>query len=1408
MTRHAWAREHLVGYLAGGLTAEERFEIQELLKTDADLSAALGELRGLDDRLRKLFVAAKPPMTLEDRVIRKLRQTAAPAARGSSWRGANWWLIATSFLLVVVAGSVGVWFLDGQGLRMASSAKDERPRVLASGINLFDGSHSMDQSELGSSFNEGGKEPLQRRVLVDSLGEEMAKKTETDKRNLSVNGVVSGLTPAGQLTPDLNVPIKNSTFDFSQPPMGGWSESQPQATIGLGTGSMANGESRGKGKEAPDPATGLQVDNGKIMTERWSGIIPRGGHTFPGGGPVATRKGIPVDEPTAVAGGLPGGGAGEGRDMKAGGGGGSGSTYSSPALPPISQKPNGGKIADMRDSLMRPSDGGPADMLMPGQSELGRSGSNKTREKNLAEFGANGKNGDANKDSPAESIADVLKHAFKPGEVFKDSKKSIDDAVEKRLDLNPRLYRPGAVGNFDDIINKSQDKALAPADMDDKLKDKRLDDDTLSLNQKAAEAQTENKKGDIKKAEPASELPPAKIDGKPDPKPPEPKQADPKPQSQRRIIIRSGDIEFEVDSFDLAVDIIYKLVNRTKGGVVSTTNSDKLANGKMRGTVVVRMPPEELDDFVAAMRRDLFKIGELKGQRIGSQDVTKVYTDMESELRGLRVSEERLIVMMKDTKSTLKDLLAVENQLSKTRTSIEKIEGELRYYSNLAAMSTLTINLNEKEIRIAAGVVESERVQAGVEAEDVDQAFRDAKAAIDELKGRVFRSELKQSAAGQFNAILQFDIAPESAGLMRDRFKQIGTVARLEIDRVQKVEGGGAANRESKVKKGDTQFFVSIYNLANVTPRETVNATIVGADVPASYGKIRTLVAKLKGNLRNTSMQNNDARNVSAVLDFDVRRADEPAVQAALAEAGDFLGRRIERAAESDNVTDTKVRFFVTLKSLGGVTARETNNLGLAVVDVPASYRKLRDAVVKAKGYMRNANLQEVDKSRIIATLDFDVMRTDEPAILAAIAEAGEVLGRRVDRVAESDSVTDARVRFSIQLNSVGSINARESNNLSLAALDVPTSYRKVRDAVAKVKGSMRNANLQETDKSNLTATLEFDVMRADELTLLAAIGDAGEVLSRTLTRRPEGEAVTDAKIGFSIGMVSVASIPARETTTLTIAAVDVPAAFAKLREAAGKAKGQILAANLQETDRENMSATLNFDVLRTDEDAILAALAAVGEQLSRQVDRQASGARVTDAKILFNVSISSANNISPRERYKLGIHVDKVEEKLTVFQALVNEVHGRIVEGPKKTKTANGKLESQTVYMVPLASAAAIAEKFKSAGVVVVQNEKKELKAPEGKLALAEFTVVLFDSEPLVPTEDGFTTQLRSGASVSLRWLSMTASFLLATILFVGPWLLVAWVGYRLTRRMWGSPEIVPATVVATDPPRAEDAK
>src|SRR6185437_9545117 len=63
--------------------------------------------------------------------------------------------------------------------------------------------------------------------------------------------------------------------------------------------------------------------------------------------------------------------------------------------------------------------------------------------------------------------------------------------------------------------------------------------------------------------------------------------------SDTRKIIRSGEMEFEVDNFETAVERIQKIVAE-ESGFVSTTESDKLPNGKVKGRVVLRCPPERL----------------------------------------------------------------------------------------------------------------------------------------------------------------------------------------------------------------------------------------------------------------------------------------------------------------------------------------------------------------------------------------------------------------------------------------------------------------------------------------------------------------------------------------------------------------------------------------------------------------------------------------------------------------------------------------------------------------------------------------------------------------------------------------------------------------------------------------------
>src|SRR5207249_5218901 len=136
---------------------------------------------------------------------------------------------------------------------------------------------------------------------------------------------------------------------------------------------------------------------------------------------------------------------------------------------------------------------------------------------------------------------------------------------------------------------------------------------------------------------------------------------------------------------------------------------------------------------------------------------------------------------------------------------------------------------------------------------------------------------------------------------------------------------------------GDTVFLVQLYNLANIAPRETAVLHVAATDVPAAYGALRDAVARAAGRVLAAQLNESDRQNVTAQVDFEVRRADEAEVRAALDAAGEVVSRQVTRAPESDSVTDTKVLYRATLLAATRLRPREVTTLAVEVEDVNAT---------------------------------------------------------------------------------------------------------------------------------------------------------------------------------------------------------------------------------------------------------------------------------------------------------------------------------------------------------------------------------------------------------------------------------------------------------------------------------------
>jgi hypothetical protein len=574
---------------------------------------------------------------------------------------------------------------------------------------------------------------------------------------------------------------------------------------------------------------------------------------------------------------------------------------------------------------------------------------------------------------------------------------------------------------------------------------------------------------------------------------------EPPPPPVQRKIIRSGEMEFEIEAFDSAVATLTKIAAEEQG-FVATVNSEKLPNGKVRGTVVVRCPPERLDTLLLKLRA----LGELKSQRIGSQDVTKHYTDLESQLRAARAMEERLLKIIKEGKGEIKDLLQAEKELGHWRIKIETLEGEIRYYNSLISLSTLSITLFEKEIRSPSGLTETERVQMGIEVEDVEKAYKEAVAAVTEAKGRITHSELKQTGPGRQQALLRFEVDPEKSGALRDRLKQLGVVARQDVNIHTQTEGGTGRAQEVKVRRNDTQFDLSIYNLANVNPREAVHVKVAAADAEAAFKAILARAEKAGAPVLSSNLNRQRSEQTQGTITFDVKTAEAEAVEADVKAQGEvFFLQRVENP-DAQTSTRSKKRFVCEVWALGAVHPRETTAVQIAAKDVAATYHALLEAVKKAEARILTANLNENDRQNVTATLEFDVRRANEPAVAAALKAAGDVVSRSSTRIAGVEHVVDLLTRLSVTLTNVANLPARETVRLGVEAANVDRAVARVEAIAAEAKGRVVDANHTREASGRHVSRMILTVPFGSVRTVEAAVKELGTVRVAEAAKNPQ----------------------------------------------------------------------------------------------------------------------------------------------------------------------------------------------------------------------------------------------------------------------------------------------------------------
>jgi hypothetical protein len=160
-----------------------------------------------------------------------------------------------------------------------------------------------------------------------------------------------------------------------------------------------------------------------------------------------------------------------------------------------------------------------------------------------------------------------------------------------------------------------------------------------------------------------------------------------------RRVIRTAEIELLVDDPDTAADDVMAVADRA-GGFVATTDLRRDTDEVLRGTIVLRVPSQDLLEVLA----DLEELAvSAPVSRIDERDVTTETADLEARRTNLTAYEQELRTLLADVRESTgspDDLLRIFERIREVRAEIDQIEGRLESLSDQVQLATVTVRLD------------------------------------------------------------------------------------------------------------------------------------------------------------------------------------------------------------------------------------------------------------------------------------------------------------------------------------------------------------------------------------------------------------------------------------------------------------------------------------------------------------------------------------------------------------------------------------------------------------------------------------------------------------------------------------------------------------------------------------------
>lgn len=244
-----------------------------------------------------------------------------------------------------------------------------------------------------------------------------------------------------------------------------------------------------------------------------------------------------------------------------------------------------------------------------------------------------------------------------------------------------------------------------------------------------------------------------------------------------REVASAGSLSIEVASVRVAMAELRGIAESLGGFVEQLTTSG--GPEPRQGAATIRVPG---DSFFTAVEL-IQALGEVQSERLGQEDVTGRAIDLEAQLRGELRKEESLLELL-DRANSVSDVLTVERELSRVRSEVERLAGQLAFLERRVALASIVVSLSLPPEE--AALPSSASLRVGVE--DVSAAVRDVLAAVSQAGGEAGRSVVTVRN-GSEEAALSLRVPEAEFDRVLDAIEAQGTAQFKQVQR----SGFGAA---------------------------------------------------------------------------------------------------------------------------------------------------------------------------------------------------------------------------------------------------------------------------------------------------------------------------------------------------------------------------------------------------------------------------------------------------------------------------------------------------------------------------------------------------------------------------------------------------------------------------------------